>query len=298
MAADKSKKPSDNTSSEEGKSENSVSDFLQGPRRRRKAFVMMCMRENFDADLHLSIVNFIQTNFSQYAVTTPKTIAEMQRQMSRNIALLIVDDQFAELDQVLEQVDALKQKSKHGPVPTLFFSRNSDDLIKAYHEKLLHYHEIDEMVPYDRLSAVQVLARVRVGLEQSNRRKSRRYKVNVPLTFFHLQGNRQISGHLMDLSVHGAKLVADEDGFVFRAGDQLKLNLPISEFILPVEGDFLKLSAKVRRVFISGNAAGISFEHMSDNQFLNLTKYLTSLVNHQILRNQRLATQQKLGGRR
>ena len=164
MAKDKSKESEKKSKEKDSKNENSVSDFLQGPRRRRKAFVMMCMRENFDADLHLNIVNFIQTNFGQFAVTTPKTVAEMQRQMGRNISLLIVDDEFTEIHELMKQVDALKKRSKSGPVPTLFFSRKSDELIKVYHQDLLHYHEIDELVPYDRLSTVQVLARVRVGL--------------------------------------------------------------------------------------------------------------------------------------
>ncbi len=288
----------DELQDEERKGENSLTDYLQAPRKKRKNYVMMCMRETFDADLHLNIVNFVHSNFPQYAITTPKSLGEMQRQLNRAISLLIIDDEFDSMDKVLQMVQVLKTKRRKDQVPVLFFSRNTDELIKSYHKRLLQYHELDEMVPYDRLSNVQVMSRVRVGLEQKNRRKSRRYTVDIPLSLFHLQGNRMMTGRIVDLSVHGAKLVTDEENFVFRLGDQLKLHIPISEFVLPLEGDFLRLSAKVRRVFISGNDAGISFEHMSDNQFLQLTKYLTSLVNHQILRNQRLSAQAKLSARR
>jgi len=45
-----------------------------------------------------------------------------------------------------------------------------------------------------------------------------------------------------------------------------------------MHGDYLKLTAKVRRVFIIGDLAGISFEHLSEAKILALTEYLISMV--------------------
>jgi hypothetical protein len=58
----------------------------------------------------------------------------------------------------------------------------------------------------------------------------------------------------------------------------------VLDYLPSSKGDFLKLSAKVRRVFIGGTQAGISFEHLSEQQILQLTQFLTDMVNDQMAR--------------
>jgi hypothetical protein len=127
----------------------------------------------------------------------------------------------------------------------------------------------------------QVLGRVKIGIEHQNRRKSRRYTVNIDLGFFHLTHNRVFQGKFIDMSIHGA-LIKSAELDRFHIGDQLKINLPISKFLGVENGEFMNVSAKVRRVFISGNTAGISFEYLSERQQYLILQYVTSMVNYQL----------------
>jgi c-di-GMP-binding flagellar brake protein YcgR len=101
------------------------------------------------------------------------------------------------------------------------------------------------------------------------------------LQYYLLVDDQMHPGRLLDLSVHGGLLRA-EDGRVFRAGDQLKLYLPIARYLAVDDGDFLRLSAVVRRVLIGGTHAGVSFEHMSDAQTHRLTTFVIEMVNQQV----------------
>lgn len=260
-----------------------IADYLAAPRKKRKSYVVLAMSRGMKSEMAPSITSFIRANFKNYAVTQAKTVDELRKLFSRQIVLLILDDEFAELESSLALVSELKQKKNTTVVPVLFLTRSPEALIPAYNEKLLPFHEADEYLNYSRMPLSHVLSKVRAGLMSRNRRKSRRYKVELPISYLSLTDDVQLPGRLLDLSIHGA-LVKTEDGRLFRMGDQIKLHMPLVGYLAPSEGEFLKISARVRRVFISGNMAGISFEHVTEKQLLTLTKYLTEMVNAQTVR--------------
>jgi hypothetical protein len=148
---------------------------------------------------------------------------------------------------------------------------------------LAPFQESDDYINHARSEPSHIYSKIRLGLTPNSRRRSRRYKIDMALNYYLLADDKQHPARLMDLSVHGGLLKSD-DGKIFRLGDQLKLNIPITDILPSTEGDYLKLSAKVQRVFIDGTQAGISFEHVSDKQLFVLTKYLTELVNGQNMR--------------
>jgi len=155
--------------------------------------------------------------------------------------------------------------------------------VSLYNKILLPYHEVDEYVAYVGATQGQVFARIKAGVENNNRRKSRRYRVDIPVVYQVLGEEKPLSGRLLDISVHGALLRSDE-GRVFKMRDQLKIHLPVSDLLPPTYGEFLRLSARVRRLLISGERVGASFEFMSENQLTVLTKFVTELVQLQLTR--------------
>ncbi len=276
-------KSKDKNEKVEDKKQSKIEDYLTGPRKKRKNFVIFALGEAFDIDLAQAMDDFIKKNYPQLSTSKPKNPQDLTRQFGRNISLLIIDDNFDDIHIVLGLVKALKEKRRSETIPVLFMTRNAPGLIALYHKELLLYHETDEYIVYPGIQKARVCARIKVGIEDNNKRRSRRYTVFIPVTFFHLSRDTIIEGHLVDLSLHGAVLEAESD-VIFRAGDQIKISLPIADHYEHTSGDFIKVSARVRRVFISGTKVSISFEHVSDRQLEALTHYLTNLVAQQMHR--------------
>jgi len=263
-----------------------IVDYLQSPRRKRKNFVIMAYGPSIRADIPGSIDSFLRTQFPDLALTHPKTPVEMAKHFSKQINLLVYDDEFTGLSEGLELVKTLKERKRTAVMPVLFLTRRPDELVRAYNQILLPYHEADEYLYYAKEPLNRVLSKIKNGLVNRNRRRSRRYKIDIPITFFRLSADKDFPGRILDLSIHGCLIKAGTDQ-IFRQGDQLKLSINTGNNLAPIEGDFLKISAKVRRVYIAGNQAGVSFEHMSEKQHFLLTQYLTSLVNAQVVRKAR-----------
>jgi hypothetical protein len=261
-----------------------VADYLQAPRKKRRSYVLVACGQHISQELQAGIDQFLKSQFKNYAISHPKTPEELVKQLARQVVLLVYDDEFstdAAAEEALQVVIEMKKKKGATAVPVLFLTRDPKRLIDAYSKVLLPYQEVDDYIDYERLTPAHVYSKIRACLSTtSNRRRSRRYKVDLPIAYFVLDKDAFFPGHLVDLSIHGGLLKSD-DKSNFRVGEQMKLHIPISEYLVPTEGDYLKLSARVRRVFIGGSQAGISFEHMTDKQLLTLTRFLTEMVNAQ-----------------
>lgn len=267
------------TEKTKSESNSNVSDFLTAPRKKRKNYVILAVSKPLDAEFTGLVEGYLKKAFPGLSLSQPKTIAELTRQFGRNISLLIVSDEFdnAEEKRIIELIRALKEKRRDDAIPILFVTRQAQKLITDYHQELLAFHETDEYIEYPVTNRQQLFSRIKAGIETKNKRRGRRYKISLETNFFLLSKDRHFSAEIQDLSLYGA-LIQAEDGCMFRAGDQLGLSIPITGLLPSNEGDFLKISAKVRRVYISGTSAGISFEHLSTSQLQKLTALLSSLV--------------------
>jgi hypothetical protein len=271
------------TESQEDKTAAKIEAYLQGPRKKRKNYVIFALGERFDKDLAYALESYVRRSHPQLAISAPKTPDELTRQFGRNISLLVINDEFTEKSLVMNLVRVLKEKRRAEVIPVLFLTRDAELLVETYHRELLLYHEADEYMVYPGAPRQQIMSRIKSGVENQNRRRSRRYTVNLPLNFYHLNTNGFIDGRIVDLSMHGAVIIADKD-IIFRLGDQIKLNIPISDYIFYENGDFIRISARVRRVFISGTKVAVSFEHVTEQQAHLVGQLLLAIVSKQFSR--------------
>lgn len=261
-----------------------LANYLKAPKKRKRSFVVLALNAGFDEDIGLNIETYVSEKFN-YGVLCPKNEKELKRAFARQLALIIIDDEFLDLKEILLLIKSLKEKKNAEVVPVMFLTREPEKLIKFYHEILLPYQESDEFVVYPGSPIKQILSRVKNGLERKSRRRSRRYNVDLPVQFSFLGEDKQYPGKFVDLSVHGALLKADgENQKIFRVGRQLRITLDVSKYLIPTEGEFLKISAVVQRVFISGVEAGIRFEFLTERKNILLSQLLTDFVSKQMLR--------------
>ena len=268
--------------SEEGK-KSKIEDYLNGPRKKRKNYIIFATRPDFNRDLFASMYHYVAQTYPQLSVSKPRTPQELTRQFGRNISLLIIDDEFDEIHVVLGLVKALKEKRREETIPVLFLTRSANKLIEIYHSELLNYHDSDEYFYYPGAQKNALFATIKSGVDHKNQKVGRRYKINIDLNFLHLAKDQHKSGTLVDLSMYGAILLAEQNT-IFRRDDQVKLNIPVIEPIAGHNSDFIKIAAKVRRVFISGSKVSLSFEHMTPSQEFALGNFLTKLVTEQMQR--------------
>ncbi len=81
-----------------------ISDFLQAPRRKRKNYVILALSEHVGFQMISGLEKYVRGKYKQLAVSKPKNPDELKRQFGRNINLLVIDDQFADLDLVIDSV--------------------------------------------------------------------------------------------------------------------------------------------------------------------------------------------------
>lgn len=281
------------TLQKEDKNAPNLSDYLQSPKKKRKQFAVMAFASTADPDLIGVIETFIRKQYPQLAVAYSRQAIDFQKQINKNIALILMDDEFVYDEGGMTLLHALKNKRHADTIPTLFLTKDPDNLISNYTKELKAYQETDEYLDIRTATRQRIFGRIKSAIETKNKRRSRRYSAHIPLQFFHLERGKQFSGELLDMSLHGC-LIETKDDCTFRVGDQVKIMLPTMGILPITKGEFFKLSGKIRRVYISGDRAGVSFEYLSEQQQLTLSRYVTKLFSLDLERkslNSRLNTQ-------
>lgn len=263
-------------SPESGPSEG-LADYLRGPKKKQRNFIVFAFGASFDSQVANSIESYLLTNFPKFTLYVVNNMREIKRVFNKQISLFLMDDEFIDFDQQMNLVLTIKTRRPGVNIPFLFLTREPKALIKAYHKVLLAYQEVDEYLNYKKTPLQHVTNRISALLEKRSVRKSRRYDVDLQLHYLVLKENKIFRGRLLDLSVHGA-MIKNLEGKIFSENDQLRLHIPITPFLSSEEGDFLRVSAVVRRVSIGGQIAGISFEYLTEKQSFMLTKFITSFV--------------------
>lgn len=257
-----------------------VADYLQAPRKKRKSYVIAALGPG-TSHLYSGIEAFLRSQFKGASLAQPKTIEELVKNFSRQIILLILDDEFTDLEATLKIVAELKRKKNSQVIPTLFLTRQPQQLVTHYHKLLRTFQESDDYIDWSRAEITHVFSKIKNGLNQQFARKSRRFKVDIPIRFLLVSDDKVHTGRLVDMSVHGTLLRTESD-LILRTNEQIKMYIPTMGLIPGYSEDFLRVSGKVRRVFISGNFAGISFEHLSESIQLLITTLVTNIVIKQL----------------
>lgn len=274
----------DNPSNNQKQSEerqSQIADYLQAPRKKRKNYVFFALGSSFPRALKGRMKDFVQKAFPQLAIAEPVNSSELGRLFGRNISLVIVDHHFDKEETVFRLIKALKEKRAKEIIPVLFLTNSPEKLIKMYNQFLLKYQSTDDYVEYEKSSTQKVLSRIKLGIEVAEKSQLRPYTIKHKISFFHLDYNQTFQAEVIDLNIHGGQIVALGD-CIFKEDDQIKITMPINKLIKSDRGDFLKISARVRRVFIGGTHAAISFEHVTDMQRQLLTKVLMAIVSDEL----------------
>jgi hypothetical protein len=256
-----------------------MSDYLQAPRKKRKSFVAFGIGPNLDIDTISAIQKFFATQYPKLVVLTVKSPADLAKLATKNLVLTLLDDEFAQRAETLKAVRSLKENRTDAPLPTLFFTNDVPALIAEYQTQLPLWHEVDDYLNLSDSPRHALFEKIKACLEHRNQRRARRFKANIPITFQILDsGEHRFQGEIIDFSLHGALLSAAGKSHHFSTKDQLIIHFPLSQYVHG-KADFFRVSARVRRVIISGDRAGISWEYLTGEKVETLTEILTSIVN-------------------
>lgn len=273
---------------QETKLKHTVSEFLQAPRKKRKNFIVVALGKSSSPELKSLIVNHCRKAYPKYAVATPDTQEDFLRQFTRNIMLAVVDDEFIGRANTLNLVKKMKERKRENGVPVVFLTKQPQDLIEGYQKVLKVWHEIDDYIQVDSSPRHALLQKIKQGVEEKNKRRSKRFKVSLPVKFSILgKDDSRLAGVLHDISIHGALLEGDSQR-LFTSKDQMVIHIPISRVVTDFGSDVLRITAKVRRVFISGNIIGVSWEFVSDEKLVALTRLVIAAVDSTLSRQANL----------
>ena len=263
--------------SQQSNDKTSIEDYLTGPRKKKKDHVILAANSSKSSSLSANTMDFCNKFYPQHVFNHVTTTEELSKKFNKNISLLIVEDTFDDIKIIMTLVKALKKRRSDKAIPVLFITEHRHELVENYHKYLYLFHELDDYLVYNSKSVNEYYTKIKSGIDNKFRRKSKRYKVNLNASFYDLNSDESRSSLLKELSIHGAILQAPKN-FIFKLGDQLKVKIPIGGDCDHKFGDFIKLTAKVRRVLIAGNEAAISFEYVTDTQYDQLNKLLSNSI--------------------
>ncbi len=272
-------------SKSKGKSGQAIEDFLQAPKKKRKSYVILATGDGVDEDTVAAIQKFMKTQYSKISLVIAKNSEEVLRYSTRNVILTIIHDEFVSRPETLAIVRKLKEAKTDGPMPTLFLTKNAPALVDHYQRELLPWHEVDEYVQHEDVPRHDIFRKIKSGIETQFRRRAKRFKVDMPLHFQVLDtGDVKYEGRLIDFSLHGALISTTSGVHNFSTRDQIMVHLPLSKYVKG-EADILRISARVRRVLISGDQAGLSWEYLSDDKLAVMTKLLFAIVDSSLAKS-------------
>lgn len=258
-----------------------VSDYLKNPNAQKKELIIIALEEGFSRENMLGLQAQVLKLRREFDLFLAKSVKDILRKAGRSIRLVIASDQFCEQQALLNCLKELKLKKHADTFPILFLSADPQTLIRGYHETLLAFHETDEYMPLAEFKPAHFYHRIKECLNPEKARRGRRYSVHETVELFHFQGQRAMPGEIIDLSIYGAKVNAKENS-VFKVRDQVKIAIPIARYLGYEHGEFLKLSGRVHRVYLSGTTLAIGFEHLNDSQSLGLASLLSYYVNRDL----------------
>lgn len=260
----------------------SIVDHLQGPQIRKKNYVTLAFGSDVDSVVLEKIEYFINMKYEKLTVVKIKDLKELAKMYSRNILLLIISEKFAPLEKKIEIIKRFKLNHTETGMPVLFITGNSDRLLRFYNDNLLAYQEIDDYVESNMNTLALITNKVEQMLTKGSKRRSRRFPVPFRVSYFDLKSGKNYDGVIVDLSMHGALLQKHKKAPVFSLGDQIKVAIPLARRVDNLQGEKIYLSAKIRRVIIGGEKAGISWEYLSREKASDLLEYVTEVSNKHV----------------
>lgn len=265
--------------SDESLSDNELSELLRIAGQKRREYVLLALGHNFDKRILQDINVFVRDKFPNYVIIKVANVEAFNKYLSRQVKIVVIDDDFASIAVNISLIKNLKINLHNKTFPAIFITDNSERLIGEYNKELKLYQESDNYILKQGLSFLKLKESLLNATDSKLSRKTKRYNVNIELE---IKDKNEVyySAKVENISLQGAFIYSDDK--VFIEGEQLRIRFSVRD-ILPVKtGEFLWLSLKVRRVFISGNKAGVSWENLTETQRNNLGHYIISQTRGQI----------------
>ena len=94
---------------EKKETKNRVAELLQAPRKKRKSYIFLALGKGLPTDLASGLEQLIRTSFKQLGVTRARSLEDLKKGFSRQISLLVFDDEFLPLVDGLNLISEIKK---------------------------------------------------------------------------------------------------------------------------------------------------------------------------------------------
>ena len=236
--------------------------------------IIMLFGEEFSLGLKTLIRSKVEKIAKGFNILNPSTLADFSRASNNPIRIAIVEDSYAPIDCLLVELREIRKVHEESAIPLVFLTKSPLELTAAYHRYLLMYRKVDRYIDYGKLSPDEVISAIEQCLEikGGQPRRMRRYHLSIPITYSVFEGKEQ-AGVCLNLSISGA-LLRLERTRDFKIHEQIVVQFSTRGILPPKEGEFMRLSAKVRRTVEGVSEVGVSWEYATYYQIEKLNDYI------------------------
>ncbi len=256
---------------------------IANPTVKKTSYLIGAFSDQF-ADRYLSdLEKYFSTFDRTLKFLRAKDKKDLLKSLNRNIEALIIDVDFGGLDYTIKVANSLKNKKQNSRSPVFFITQSPDLLMKEYQKISIGQEEIDKVIHLSNIGSSKIISELRSVFEEQTetvqeRRSTTRFKFEKKIKIFQMGVPEYLPGLIYDISMHSALIESNSQVF-FKHGEQLQIEIPFfnkSTMDNDYE-EFLKLSARVLRVHLSGKRSVITWEHLNDRQLPLLSELLLSL---------------------
>jgi hypothetical protein len=254
---------------------NKKSIFDAPPKKKKKYVLFLSKMDSKNQEKIKMMEKIIQRSIKEYILVRFEDPDEgLKALLLKNIEMIILDSSFFKNDAIsIEYAIECKKRKK---CPILFTTQSPEKLIEDYRRELYLYEEFDNYFkePLDPGEFAKKL----IQTSKIKSRQAKRFSMNIPITLFRLNTEKIYPGILNDMSLVGLGITLKNQD-IFSKEEQFQIKIPLEYFHLfhPNYGEYLKLSTKLKRLSISGNVQGMSFEHLTQNQIEIILAILTKI---------------------
>ena len=255
---------------EEEKTEKTF-DFKMFVERKNKQYAALAVGADFDKQLVAKIEEIVTKLHSNLIIVRLKDKEDFKKLYKRRAMLLILSDDFLGVSENIELVKNLKQKHHELPIPTLFITQNENQLINQYNKKLSLYQEADTYMQLDKTNEKTLKEVLQKHFSNQSFRRSKRHNADIPVEIFDLQ-NKVLKGRIKQISLHGCVLELEDRSLSMK--EQVVIRISLNKYLPIKYGEFMRLSSRVRRVFLGQKSVALSWEFMTEKNITNLSAFM------------------------
>ncbi len=257
-------------------SKSAVAEYLAQPRKKRKNYIVFVVGPNFDADLLKDLRGFCRSKFPRYSLSQPKNNEELQRQLLRNLSLMVVDPKFFE-NESLDVIKQLKEAKKDSATKILFLTRDPSSLLKNYQKAKFSSSENDDFIDINDISKNHIFNRMKNLLDMENLPPKKKPFGQQGVYYQVYDSETRNPGFVQGISIYGANLKS-VSGKTFLKKDQIIVHLPLGNIKKQSDRDILRLAARIKSIDIASKSVSLSWIDLNESKKNLLLKLISSTL--------------------